>query len=443
MGYSTVYAIPDSAPAEGDPIASTTGWWSWTNAVLARGGEFPELAHLAAFGWSDRFDDLEHELDGFLHADPDADLSAITAQVLAAVRGRPEGTAAILVTDGEPADDETAGDETAAESKDASGHDHATDGKFTGPGGGGSGSGKSATKKIRRKKGASADRPKTDAKGFLAESPDGGPPLERKAFDNVTGDALVTLRPQLKRGKWVWGEFERKPVTVWDDGELADHLELSDETLADPEKRGDALDKAMLHKQKNRPLTPLELWAAGLPGGEAPPAGEIDWRPGETIPEDYYAESILREDHGPPPFPGAVFDTSSHRWKLPAHDATDHTGAHPAETKAKSLASRIAEVPKALASRVASWVAAKHEKLAGRYGSKGAKAILAGMILLAPTPVPGSSLIPIALAEAVLRLSRVIAGSREAIEPELSAEEVEKIARQLLAELESDMKAAG
>ena len=56
------------------------------------------------------------------------------------------------------------------------------------------------------------------------------------------------------------------------------------------------------------------------------------------------------------------------------------------------------------------WVKAPHDKLAARYGSKGAKVILAAMILLAPTPVPGSSLIPIALAEAVLRISRAVAG---------------------------------
>ena len=56
------------------------------------------------------------------------------------------------------------------------------------------------------------------------------------------------------------------------------------------------------------------------------------------------------------------------------------------------------------------WVKAPHDKLAARYGSKGAKVILAAMILLAPTPVPGSSLIPIALAEAVLRISRAVTG---------------------------------
>jgi hypothetical protein len=107
VSYSALYAIPDAPPADGDSVASTTGWLHWTNAVLARADDHPELAHLAAHGWADRFEDLEHELEQLLHApDGDPDLAAITAQVLAAVKARPPQAAALLVTDGEPAGDD-------------------------------------------------------------------------------------------------------------------------------------------------------------------------------------------------------------------------------------------------------------------------------------------------------------------------------------------------
>lgn len=194
-------------------------------------------------------------------------------------------------------------------------------------------------------------------------------------------------------------------------------------------------------------LDPLDPAAAALAlaqlraEGDDEAAAEVLHMLGESDADDQATESVVREEHGAPPFPGAVFDTTSHRWKLPAHDATDHTGAHPAETKAKSLASRIGEVPAALVSRVAGWVKAKHDKLAARYGKTGARAILAGMILLAPTPVPGSSFVPIALAEAVLRLRRAVAGSAaESTEPQLTPDQVEEIARQLLTELEDEMR---
>ncbi len=107
MSFSTLYALPDSPPTEGDGIASTTGYWNWSNAVLARGpDQFPELSHLAAHGWADRWDELEHELGELLHAVPDPTLAPITAAVLAAVRARPPEAAALLVTDGDPAADD-------------------------------------------------------------------------------------------------------------------------------------------------------------------------------------------------------------------------------------------------------------------------------------------------------------------------------------------------
>lgn len=150
-------------------------------------------------------------------------------------------------------------------------------------------------------------------------------------------------------------------------------------------------------------------------------------------------DTFLTEEHGPAPYSGAVFDTTAHRWKVPHHDAKDETGAHPALTKAKSLAARVKEVPAAVVAKVGTWVRGKYEKLSARYGPKGAKAILAACILLAPTPIPGSSLLPIALAEGVLRLSKLFgAAASESTERELSADEIEEAARELLAELEQE-----
>lgn len=147
-------------------------------------------------------------------------------------------------------------------------------------------------------------------------------------------------------------------------------------------------------------------------------------------------ESRVAEEHGPAPYPGAVFDPVAHRWKNP-HTGEEHptepAAPDPVEAKSRTLAARIKEVPAELAGRVVSWVHAKYTKLSARYGATGAKAVLGAMILLAPTPVPGSSLIPIAVAEAVLRLKKALTG--EATERQLSDAEVRALALDLLHEL--------
>ncbi len=151
-------------------------------------------------------------------------------------------------------------------------------------------------------------------------------------------------------------------------------------------------------------------------------------------------------------------DSHNHKWVDGKQVATDHdpaaggvsANAHTPdeakiERKAKSLAVRIKDVPKAVAAKVGSWVQAKYEKLTARYGKTGARAIMGAMILLAPMPAPGSSLIPIALAEAVLRVRRAVRGARaESSEPDgagLTAEQVNAIARHLLADLEDEVGA--
>jgi hypothetical protein len=61
-------------------------------------------------------------------------------------------------------------------------------------------------------------------------------------------------------------------------------------------------------------------------------------------------------------------------------------------------------VPAHVVTKVRAWVQGKYDKLKARYGESGAKAVLGAMVLLSPTPIPGSSLIPVAVAEAVLRI---------------------------------------
>jgi hypothetical protein len=106
MGFFARYTFPDDTSVDGDAIASNSGTLAWSNAVLARATPGTALAHLAAHYWDGRWDDLEHELGEFLHAVPDANVVAVTAAVLAAVKARPAEAAALLVTDGEPSGEE-------------------------------------------------------------------------------------------------------------------------------------------------------------------------------------------------------------------------------------------------------------------------------------------------------------------------------------------------
>lgn len=80
----------------------------------------------------------------------------------------------------------------------------------------------------------------------------------------------------------------------------------------------------------------------------------------------------------------------------------------------KGLLARASEVPLAVASKVHALVSAQHERLSARYGPAGATAVLGAMLALLPVPVPGSSLVPIAVAEAVVRLRRQFASEKAA-----------------------------
>lgn len=113
---SAIYPLPESAPADGPDLASGLGWLHWTNFVLARAGDYPAAAHLAAFGWSDQFDALEHDLERMPHDEEiDPDTAAVSGQILAAVHARPDGAVEFRASTGEP-DDGSGGDEEVSES---------------------------------------------------------------------------------------------------------------------------------------------------------------------------------------------------------------------------------------------------------------------------------------------------------------------------------------
>lgn len=105
------------------------------------------------------------------------------------------------------------------------------------------------------------------------------------------------------------------------------------------------------------------------------------------------------------------------------------TSADP-DTHARTLAAKIADVPHEIRRKVSTFVRSKYAKLSARYGDTGAKAIIGAAVLLAPVPVPGSSFVPIAFAEVVLRLRRAIGKSMS-----LDQAAIEREAKQLYAEL--------
>lgn len=104
---------------------------------------------------------------------------------------------------------------------------------------------------------------------------------------------------QLPNGKIALSDY---PILTYDGKTLEEveaHAKKEDGFAI---KHGLAEDYSpILYSEKHpasRLLTPHELWALDLPGGEAPVAEGVDWRPNETIPEDFYSasrsESVIR-----------------------------------------------------------------------------------------------------------------------------------------------------
>lgn len=129
------------------------------------------------------------------------------------------------------------------------------------------------------------------------------------------------------------------------------------------------------------PLSPVATFASG--GLKGPYKGER----GAT----YWLTSTGERTYDPPGKGG----------KESAKNAS-HTA------KAESLLSRIADVPGDVVEGVSNFVGKTYDRLEKRYGGVGAKLVMGGMIALAPVPVPGTSLIPIALAEGVRRIGGLL-----------------------------------
>lgn len=79
----------------------------------------------------------------------------------------------------------------------------------------------------------------------------------------------------------------------------------------------------------------------------------------------------------------------------PAKAAADH---------AKALEAQVEKAPKSLVSRVSDWVANKYGSLREKYGPTGAAVVLGATVLMVPIPLPGTVMIPVAIAEAVKRI---------------------------------------
>ncbi len=92
------------------------------------------------------------------------------------------------------------------------------------------------------------------------------------------------------------------------------------------------------------------------------------------------------------------------------------------------LASMAASVPAMVKAKVGAFVKAKYAKLTARYGPAGAKAVLGACVLLTPIPLPGTTFIPIALAEAVRTIRHA---GHFAEEPNNLAAEVYETLKQL------------
>lgn len=111
MSYYPIFLWPDpedgSDPRveEGDTVASGTGYAAWSEWLVPLAEKYPAADALAEHGWSEDPEALEHDLHAMLgEAGATEDVRAVTASLLAAVKGRPDGCAGVAVTDGTPGD---------------------------------------------------------------------------------------------------------------------------------------------------------------------------------------------------------------------------------------------------------------------------------------------------------------------------------------------------
>lgn len=243
--------------------------------------------------------------------------------------------------------------------------------------------------------------------------------------------------------------------------ELHEHDEGEDDTeledaLEEAVKHGIAIGERRGRDAERREIAAMLRMATTLNGTTHAALAAIE-SPGDVVDKAVWQEDKHKRDHGKFSTTGgakggvqsgagvARGGDSSDGGSTSGNDATAQQTAepteHPADAKAKTLAARIKEVPSAVVRRATEWVHLKYRKLADRYGETGAKAILGAMVLLAPTPIPGSSLLPVALAEAILRIRNAVKDAMQKAMG-LTEEQITALAQDLWHELHEEMRDA-
>ncbi len=90
----------------------------------------------------------------------------------------------------------------------------------------------------------------------------------------------------------------------------------------------------------------------------------------------------------------------------------DATGDHPhdAESRATAILAAVKDAPRQVLDKAARYVKAKYARMEQRYGRAGALAVLGASVALTPIPLPGTSFLPVALAEAYKAIKGKLAG---------------------------------
>jgi len=129
---------------------------------------------------------------------------------------------------------------------------------------------------IETQYGDSGQHPLADEDGWLVQDESNPVELTKLGHD----DHLRYLRPYHNGHDWVWRIHRMEP-------EAADWLALTELFGKDPmHMTPEEFKHIGTPDHQHRPLTPDERIVAGID-----PMPEVDWRPNETIPEDFYAFS--------------------------------------------------------------------------------------------------------------------------------------------------------
>jgi hypothetical protein len=147
----------------------------------------------------------------------------------------------------------------------------------------------------------------------------------------------------------------------------------------------------------------------------SPPAG---------VSPEFYSHFLACLRMAGMPLHGPLFRRGVERYEFDPHEPRDARGRWTAEPggevageeRLQGWAAQAGRLPAAVAAKVRDLAAAQFRRLEARYGRKGAVAVMAGMAALLPVPVPGASLVPVALAEAVLAARKLLGGAAQAAE---------------------------